>query len=48
MKTIVHVAAGLAALMLAGASHAENAAPSGYPARQVRIVVPYPPADRPT
>jgi tripartite-type tricarboxylate transporter receptor subunit TctC len=41
MKTIVHVAAGLAALMLAGASHAENAA-GGYPARQVRIVVPYP------
>jgi len=41
MKTIVHVAAGLAALMLAGASHAENAA-GGYPARQVRIIVPYP------
>ena len=41
MKTIVHVAAGLAALMLAGASHAENAA-GGYPARQGRIIVPYP------
>jgi tripartite-type tricarboxylate transporter receptor subunit TctC len=41
MKTIAHVAAGLAALMLAGASHAENAA-GGYPARQVRIIVPYP------
>jgi tripartite-type tricarboxylate transporter receptor subunit TctC len=41
MKTIVHVAAGLAALMLSGASHAENAA-GGYPARQVRIIVPYP------
>jgi tripartite-type tricarboxylate transporter receptor subunit TctC len=41
MKTVVHVAAGLAALMLAGASHAENAA-GGYPARQVRIIVPYP------
>ncbi len=41
MKTIVRVAAGLAALMLAGASHAENAA-GGYPARQVRIIVPYP------
>jgi tripartite-type tricarboxylate transporter receptor subunit TctC len=41
MKTIVHVAAGLAALMLAGASHAETAA-GGYPARQVRIIVPYP------
>jgi tripartite-type tricarboxylate transporter receptor subunit TctC len=42
MRTIIHVAAGVAALMLAGASHAENAAPSGYPARQVRIIVPYP------
>jgi tripartite-type tricarboxylate transporter receptor subunit TctC len=42
MRTIVHVAAGIAALMLAGASHAETGAPSGYPGRQVRIIVPYP------
>jgi tripartite-type tricarboxylate transporter receptor subunit TctC len=45
MKTIVSVAAGCAALMLAAASHAQNA-PSGtapnYPTRQVRVIVPYP------
>jgi tripartite-type tricarboxylate transporter receptor subunit TctC len=45
MKTIVCLAAGCAALMLAEASHAQNAsggaAPS-YPTRQVRIIVPYP------
>jgi tripartite-type tricarboxylate transporter receptor subunit TctC len=41
MKTIVRLAAGFAALVLAAASHAENA-PGGYPARQVRIIVPYP------
>ena len=42
MKTVIHLAAGLAALVLAGASHAQNVAPGGYPARQVRIIVPYP------
>jgi tripartite-type tricarboxylate transporter receptor subunit TctC len=41
MKTIIRLAAGFAALVLAAASHAENA-PGGYPARQVRIIVPYP------
>jgi tripartite-type tricarboxylate transporter receptor subunit TctC len=41
MKTIIRLAAGFAALGLAAASHAENA-PGGYPARQVRIIVPYP------
>jgi len=45
MKTIVSVTAGCAALMLAAASHAQNApggtAPS-YPTRQVRVIVPYP------
>jgi hypothetical protein len=42
MKTIVSVTAGCAALMLAAASHAQNApggtAPS-YPTRQVRVIV---------
>jgi len=45
MKTIVCLAAGCAGLMLADASHAQNApgatAPN-YPTRQVRIIVPYP------
>lgn len=45
MKTIVSVTAGCAALMLAAASHAQNA-PGGtvpsYPTRQVRVIVPYP------
>jgi tripartite-type tricarboxylate transporter receptor subunit TctC len=41
MKTIIRLAAGFAAVVLAAASHAENA-PGGYPARQVRIIVPYP------
>jgi tripartite-type tricarboxylate transporter receptor subunit TctC len=41
MKTIIRLAAGFAALVLATVSHAENA-PGGYPARQVRIIVPYP------
>ncbi len=45
MKTIVCLAAGCAALMLAAASHAQNA-PGGaatiYPTRQVRVIVPYP------
>jgi tripartite-type tricarboxylate transporter receptor subunit TctC len=41
MKPIIRLAAGFAALVLAAASHAENA-PGGYPARQVRIIVPYP------
>jgi tripartite-type tricarboxylate transporter receptor subunit TctC len=45
MKTMVCLAAGWAALMLAAASHAQNA-PSGaaasYPTRQVRVIVPYP------
>ena len=41
MKTIARLAAGFAALVLAAASHAETA-PGGYPARQVRIIVPYP------
>lgn len=45
MKTIVSVTAGCAAVMLAAASHAQNApggtAPS-YPTRQVRVIVPYP------
>jgi tripartite-type tricarboxylate transporter receptor subunit TctC len=45
MKTIVCLAAGCAALMLAEASHAQNApggATPSYPTRQVRIIVPYP------
>jgi tripartite-type tricarboxylate transporter receptor subunit TctC len=45
MKTIVSMAAGCAALMLAAASHAQNApggAATSYPTRQVRIIVPYP------
>ncbi len=41
MKTIVGIAAIGAALVLAGASQAENAA-GGYPTRQVRLIVPYP------
>jgi tripartite-type tricarboxylate transporter receptor subunit TctC len=41
MKTIVAIAAVGAALVLASASQAENAA-GGYPSRQVRIIVPYP------
>jgi tripartite-type tricarboxylate transporter receptor subunit TctC len=45
MKTIVCLAAGSAALMLAAASHAQNApggAAASYPTRQVRVIVPYP------
>ena len=45
MKTIVCLAAGCAALMLAAASHAQNApggAAASYPTRQVRVSVPYP------
>ena len=45
MKTIVCLAAGCAALMLAAASHAQNApggAAGSYPTRQVRVIVPYP------
>ena len=45
MKTIVCLAAGCAALMLAAASHAQNApggAAARYPTRQVRVIVPYP------
>src|SRR5882757_6811368 len=45
MKTIVCLAAGCAAMMLAAASHAQNApggATPSYPTRQVRIIVPYP------
>jgi tripartite-type tricarboxylate transporter receptor subunit TctC len=41
MRIIASLAVGFAALGLAAASHAEPA-PSGYPARQVRIIVPYP------
>ena len=46
MRATIHVAAGLFALMLAASmpatpSHAESA-PAGYPARQVRVIVPYP------
>jgi tripartite-type tricarboxylate transporter receptor subunit TctC len=45
MKTIVCLAAGSAALMVAAASHAQNApggAATSYPTRQVRVIVPYP------
>jgi tripartite-type tricarboxylate transporter receptor subunit TctC len=45
MKTIVCLAAGSAALMVAAASHAQNApggAAASYPTRQVRVIVPYP------
>jgi tripartite-type tricarboxylate transporter receptor subunit TctC len=42
MRAIVHAAAALAALLAAGVAHAQPA-PSGYPARQVRVIVPYPP-----
>jgi tripartite-type tricarboxylate transporter receptor subunit TctC len=45
MKTIVCLAAGCAAMMLAAASHAQNApggAATSYPTRQVRVIVPYP------
>ena len=45
MKTIVCLAAGSAALMLAAASPAQNApggAAASYPTRQVRVIVPYP------
>jgi tripartite-type tricarboxylate transporter receptor subunit TctC len=38
----IRVAAALAALFAATASHAQTT-PSGYPARQVRVIVPYPP-----
>jgi tripartite-type tricarboxylate transporter receptor subunit TctC len=38
----VRVAAALAALFVAAASHAQTP-PGGYPARQVRVIVPYPP-----
>jgi tripartite-type tricarboxylate transporter receptor subunit TctC len=41
MKSILRIAACLAALMAAASGHAENG-PGGYPARQVRIIVPYP------
>ena len=39
MKSILRIAAALAALLVVGAAHAE---PS-YPTKQVRIIVPYPP-----
>ena len=45
MTTIVCLAAGCAGLILADASHAQNApggATPSYPTRQVRIIVPYP------
>ena len=45
MKTIVCLGAGCAAMMLAAASHAQNApggAAASYPTRQVRVIVPYP------
>ena len=45
MTSIVCLAAGSAALMLAAASHAQNApggAAASYPTRQVRVIVPYP------
>ena len=45
MKTIVCLGAGCAAMMLAAASHAQNApggAATSYPTRQVRVIVPYP------
>ena len=43
MRIVASLAAGVVALVLAAAaaSHAEPA-PAGYPARQVRIIVPYP------
>ena len=41
MRIVASLAAGIVALVLAAASHAEPA-PAGYPARQVRIIVPYP------
>jgi tripartite-type tricarboxylate transporter receptor subunit TctC len=41
MTAIARLVVAFAALGLAAASHAEPA-PSGYPARQVRIIVPYP------
>jgi tripartite-type tricarboxylate transporter receptor subunit TctC len=54
MRAMIHIAAGLVALMpaaltlaatlattLAAPSHAQTA-PAGYPARQVRVIVPYP------
>ena len=44
MKIVVYAAAVSTALMLTTVGHAQTApgAPAGYPARQVRIVVPYP------
>jgi tripartite-type tricarboxylate transporter receptor subunit TctC len=42
MKTAIRVAAAWAALFIATASHAQTA-PGGYPVRQVRVIVPYPP-----
>ena len=48
MKIIVHAATVLTALMLTGARAQAETRPAGYPARQVRIIVPYPPAARPT
>jgi tripartite-type tricarboxylate transporter receptor subunit TctC len=45
MKTIVRIGAALAALLIGSTSHAQTtqSAPGGYPARQVRLIVPYPP-----
>ncbi len=42
MNAMIRIGAALAALLIATASHAQPA-PSGYPARQVRVIVPYPP-----
>jgi tripartite-type tricarboxylate transporter receptor subunit TctC len=41
MKSIGRIVTALAALALAGAAHAQNAA-TGYPSKQVKIIVPYP------
>ena len=42
MKTTIRIAAMLAAMLSVAPSYAQPA-PTGYPARQVRIIVPYPP-----
>lgn len=42
MRTILRFAAVFAALFVSAPSHAQPA-PGGYPARQVRVIVPYPP-----
>ena len=47
MTITIRIIAALLALFAAGASHAQTAARRPIPARQVRVIVAYPPAARP-